>query len=196
MTRLDEDGLFELIRNSPAHTPSPKEIEKFNQQRKTQGAPIQPKRAPTADLPLSSNPASTSSEQQGSEVFEFLQRLRLCSLIMLPIPKLWVDKYKPKSTREIIANPTAVQKLEEWLKNWNRVELKRAKRGETPAGKSTQKNAALLSGPPGIGKTTTAQLVSIKCGYIPLEFNASDTRSKKMIKVPLSKTLLQHSPRY
>ncbi len=41
--------------------------------------------------------------------------------------------------------------------------------------------AALLSGPPGIGKTTTAVLVAKQAGRSVLELNASDTRSKKSL---------------
>jgi len=40
---------------------------------------------------------------------------------------------------------------------------------------------ALLSGPPGVGKTTTAYLVSKELGFDVVEMNASDTRSKKML---------------
>jgi hypothetical protein len=43
--------------------------------------------------------------------------------------------------------------------------------------------AALLSGPPGIGKTTTAHAVANDLGYEVVEFNASDTRSKKSVSV-------------
>lgn len=43
--------------------------------------------------------------------------------------------------------------------------------------------AALLSGPPGIGKTTIAHMVSQMEGYQILEFNASDTRNKISITV-------------
>lgn len=107
-------------------------------------------------------------------------------------PQLWVDKYKPKSSQEIIANPGAVQKLREWLSNWKRTKIQRARRGEAPSSKGAFKNAALLSGPPGIGKTTTAHLVAMECGYSSLEFNASDTRSKKMIHVSLSSSFSCH----
>lgn len=42
--------------------------------------------------------------------------------------------------------------------------------------------AVLISGPPGIGKTTSAHIVANASGYSPLELNASDTRSKKLIE--------------
>ncbi|KAH0537815.1 hypothetical protein KQX54_001241 [Cotesia glomerata] len=46
--------------------------------------------------------------------------------------------------------------------------------------------AALLSGAPGIGKTTTAQVVCNELGYDLVEFNASDTRSKRLLKEEVS----------
>lgn len=43
--------------------------------------------------------------------------------------------------------------------------------------------AVLLAGPPGIGKTTSAHLISKLEGYTPIELNASDARSKKLVEV-------------
>ena len=43
--------------------------------------------------------------------------------------------------------------------------------------------AVLISGPPGIGKTTSAHLMAKQAGYNPIELNASDARSKKLIEV-------------
>jgi replication factor C subunit 1 len=43
--------------------------------------------------------------------------------------------------------------------------------------------AVSLSGPPGIGKTTSAHLVAKLEGYDILEYNASDTRNEKLLKV-------------
>lgn len=40
---------------------------------------------------------------------------------------------------------------------------------------------ALLSGPPGIGKSSLAVLVAKNCGFTVTEFNASDVRSKKAL---------------
>ena len=41
----------------------------------------------------------------------------------------------------------------------------------------------LLSGPPGIGKTSSAHVVAKEAGYEVIEFNASDVRSKKSLEV-------------
>lgn len=43
--------------------------------------------------------------------------------------------------------------------------------------------ALLISGPPGIGKTTSAHLMAKDAGYNPIELNASDARSKKLVEV-------------
>jgi replication factor C subunit 1 len=47
----------------------------------------------------------------------------------------------------------------------------------------------MLSGPPGIGKTTTAHLIAKECGYKVIEMNASDTRNKKLLETMLKSTL-------
>lgn len=57
------------------------------------------------------------------------------------------------------------------------------------AGKQTHGQsfkAALLSGPPGVGKTTTVQVVCKELGYDLVEFNASDTRNKTLLKEAVS----------
>lgn len=41
----------------------------------------------------------------------------------------------------------------------------------------------LITGPPGIGKTTSAHLCAKLAGFTPIELNASDTRSKKLVEV-------------
>ncbi|KAJ7062975.1 hypothetical protein B0H15DRAFT_873158, partial [Mycena belliarum] len=42
--------------------------------------------------------------------------------------------------------------------------------------------AVLITGPPGIGKTTSAHMVARLEGYTPVELNASDARSKKLVE--------------
>jgi len=46
--------------------------------------------------------------------------------------------------------------------------------------------ALLISGPPGIGKTTAINVVAAEAGYEVLELNASDTRSKKSLHEEVS----------
>lgn len=42
--------------------------------------------------------------------------------------------------------------------------------------------ACLLSGPPGVGKTTSIRLITAFMGYELLEWNASDVRNKKKVE--------------
>lgn len=73
-------------------------------------------------------------------------------------------------------------KLKAYLRSWR--PAKGASRAERPVAdpKSATKNAVLLVGQPGLGKTSMAHVLARECGYEPLEFNASDTRNKKSIE--------------
>ncbi|KAJ3174821.1 hypothetical protein HK101_010820 [Irineochytrium annulatum] len=92
--------------------------------------------------------------------------------------EMWTTKYKPKTYDDVMGNKGNVQKIAAWLKAWD-------PNGEPP--KSVPKEspgaarAILISGPPGIGKTTSAHLVAALEGFEAIEFNASDTRSKKSV---------------
>ncbi|XP_066041725.1 replication factor C subunit 1 isoform X3 [Chamaea fasciata] len=108
---------------------------------------------------------------------------------------LWVDKYKPVSVKAIIGQQgeqSCANKLLRWLRNWHRNTLedgqaKPSKTGSKDDG--TGFKAALLSGPPGVGKTTTAALVCKELGYSYVELNASDTRSKNSLKEVVAESL-------
>ncbi|XP_052902347.1 replication factor C subunit 1 [Anopheles moucheti] len=108
----------------------------------------------------------------------------------------WVDKYKPTNTKQIIGQLGAnsnVQKLTVWLSSWyknNDGTKKHAKPNPWAKNDSGAAfKAALLSGPPGVGKTTTATLVCKELGFDTVEFNASDTRSKRLLKQEVSELL-------
>eukprot|EP00931_Biecheleriopsis_adriatica_P086646 TRINITY_DN61268_c0_g1_i1.p1 TRINITY_DN61268_c0_g1~~TRINITY_DN61268_c0_g1_i1.p1 ORF type:complete len:877 (+),score=205.35 TRINITY_DN61268_c0_g1_i1:136-2631(+) len=106
----------------------------------------------------------------------------------LPKQSNWVDSHAPRSLGELVGNTGAIRKLADWLRDWEDVVL----RGKTkkvpfrPGGgipENLNARAALVSGPPGIGKTTTCRLVAqMQGGYEVLEYNASDARSQKVIQ--------------
>lgn len=100
-----------------------------------------------------------------------------------------VEKYRPKEMKQIIGqtgDKSNAKKLQNWLVNWNKHHSKtsNAPKPKYPGRDDTgaMYRAALLSGPPGIGKTTTAYVICAQLGYEVLEFNASDTRSKKLLQ--------------
>nr|XP_036858590.1 replication factor C subunit 1 [Manis javanica] len=110
---------------------------------------------------------------------------------------LWVDKYKPTSLKTIIGqqgDQSCANKLFRWLQHWHRSPSEDKKCG-AKFGKFAGKDdgssfkAALLSGPPGVGKTTTASLVCQELGYSFVELNASDTRSKNSLKEIVAESL-------
>ena len=109
------------------------------------------------------------------------------------VSQLWVDKYKPAKMSKIIGQTTDKSnavKLFNWLKNWQKnhgTDSKSAKKSWNDQDQGTNFKCALLSGPPGIGKTTTATLVSKEAGYSYIEFNASDSRSKKLLDKVIGK---------
>ena len=62
---------------------------------------------------------------------------------------------------------------------------------QTPKSAKDRK-AVLISGPPGIGKSTAAHLVSHAEGRAPLELNASDVRNKSAVSTALSSFAQSH----
>jgi len=103
--------------------------------------------------------------------------------------KMWVDKYAPQDSSEIIGNTGVINKLRQWIHDWERVVIEGHKKPiifRPGMNKDNIENvnarACLLSGPPGIGKSTAAALCSKEESYDILETNASDNRSKRIIE--------------
>jgi hypothetical protein len=94
----------------------------------------------------------------------------------------WNVKYAPQSLNDFIGNTTNIATINEWLKSWLNVSLDGRAVVSPPKGPMARR-ALIISGPPGIGKTTAVQLIAKKAGFLILEFNASDTRSKNLLHV-------------
>ncbi|GAA6020636.1 hypothetical protein JCM11491_001129 [Sporobolomyces phaffii] len=98
--------------------------------------------------------------------------------------QLWTTKYAPRKITEICGNKGSVEKLGKWLEAWPKsVACGFKKPGPDAMGSF---RCVLISGPPGIGKTTAAHLVAKLQDYDILELNASDTRSKKLLESAFS----------
>ena len=115
---------------------------------------------------------------------------------------LWVEKYKPTSTKAIIGqqgDKSNMRKLTLWLQNWTKHHAHGGKPPQRPppwnagSDNGAWAKCALLSGPPGVGKTTTAYLVSKDLGYDVMEMNASDARSKKLLEASISDAVSSQS---
>lgn len=115
---------------------------------------------------------------------------------------LWVEKYKPQNLKGIIGqqgDKSNMRKLVAWVKAWAQHHASGGKPPPRPppwnsgADNGAWAKAALLSGPPGVGKTTTAYLVSKELGYDVMEMNASDTRSKKLLEAMVSDAMSSKS---
>lgn len=106
----------------------------------------------------------------------------------------WTEKHRPKVPNDIIGNQSLVsssvffhclyiyeyklklcyciqvKQIHDWLSNWHKEFLHSAKK---PTGKkqsdSAAKKAVLISGSPGIGKSTSAKLVSQMLGFNVIE---------------------------
>lgn len=101
---------------------------------------------------------------------------------------MWTDLYRPVEMEDLVGNEGVVDQLLEWLRDWDDVVIHGNKKHVAFRFGASWKDvvnpnarAALLSGPPGIGKTSAARLVCRLLGYEVIETNASDTRNKAAI---------------
>ncbi|GMI86241.1 replication factor C1, replication factor C 1 [Hibiscus trionum] len=164
---LTEDGLFDMIRASIHGKASSKG--ESNKSAITI-APSLPKKSPQK-----TEVKTTLTKSPSASVSSAKKRGQLLQHSSLP----WNEKYRPKVPNEIIGNQSLVKQLHDWLEQWNRQFLGTGSKGKgKKQNDSGAKKAVLLSGTPGIGKTTSAKLVSQMLGFQTIEVNASDSRGK------------------
>jgi replication factor C subunit 1 len=107
------------------------------------------------------------------------QRLGIPCVLYTTVPycgaaaPLWVDAYKPTTLSEVIGHTEQIRQLLAWLTTF------------LTAFPTSPHRIALITGPPGIGKTTVAHLVAAAAGYEVIERNASDERSGSAVRTLL-----------
>lgn len=80
----------------------------------------------------------------------------------------WTEKYRPQTLDGVVGNPAAVNALRSWARSWE---------NGVP-----EMRAVVLMGPPGVGKTTSAEALAREMGWGIVEMNASDQRKGSAIE--------------
>jgi replication factor C large subunit len=88
----------------------------------------------------------------------------------------WIEKYRPKKFEHIKGQDFAIDKIRNFVKYFG-----------------TKKKAMILYGPPGVGKTTIAQVLALEYSFEIFELNASDLRNKDKMKEILKPAIEQKS---
>ncbi|XP_052764097.1 replication factor C subunit 1-like isoform X2 [Mya arenaria] len=200
---IDEDALLDLIRTRPGktskytlqaeqsvkkeHSLTPKSS-KENLSSFKRETPSKTNSVSAKNIPASMTTVSNSSDLKSNQSVSSNKTKTDQSQPSL----LWVDKYKPTQLKQIIGqtgDKSNAKKLLDWLNSWHKNQAAGVKpvttgkffgKGGSDTGAGFK--AALLSGPPGIGKTTTATIVCQEAGFSYVELNASDTRNAKSLK--------------
>ncbi|KAF3908169.1 hypothetical protein AA313_de0200915 [Arthrobotrys entomopaga] len=101
---------------------------------------------------------------------------------------LWTEKYRAKRFTDLLGDERTHRHILRWLKGWDTTVF-----GAAAVGKKNEKRTLLseeqrsrkillVTGPPGLGKTTMAHVLARQAGYEPLEINASDDRTASVVK--------------
>jgi len=77
----------------------------------------------------------------------------------------WTERYRPTTLAEVRGNDKARDALKEWADTWD-----------------DHREAVILHGAPGIGKTSAAHALASDLGWPTIELNASDSRTKDVIE--------------
>lgn len=85
---------------------------------------------------------------------------------MLPLS----ERHRPRRLEEMVGNTAALRQLRAWANQWG------------PERPPPRFRAALLEGPPGVGKTTAAAAIAREMGWSLVEMNASEARNREAIE--------------
>ncbi|RKP14524.1 replication factor RFC1 C terminal domain-containing protein [Piptocephalis cylindrospora] len=181
---LDEDAFLALIASKPAQEddfgPMEGKRDSFSLE-----SPTALKRIKTEAPPIQEEHLKRSTRRKAPKdtqepitmVDKGKNRPQPATPAAAPPPQLWTEKHAPKTVEEFCGNKGIVTKLIQWLHHFQPF---------PPGGKRAPvdgaQRAVLLSGPPGLGKTTAAKLAAKEAGYRIWELNASDARNQAVLR--------------
>lgn len=177
---IDENGLFELIRKLPAYGGSGKGAQKAQEKKKAEEDKVKKQ---VAEMEAEEKAQKARAEKAAQKAAIARGGSAAKAPVTPPPAQLLTTKYAPTQLNHICGNKGQVEKMQSWLRNWPKSKKYNfQRRGADGMG---GERAIIISGPPGIGKTTAAHLAAKLEGYDVLESNASDTRSKRLVEAGL-----------
>ena len=107
-----------------------------------------------------------------------------------PQNQMWTEKYRAHRFTDLVGDERTHRSVLRWLKAWDSIvfpgsakpKAKKAWVEDESEPRTQHRKILMLTGPPGLGKTTLAHVCAKQAGYEVLEINASDDRSAQVVK--------------
>lgn len=102
---------------------------------------------------------------------------------------MWTEKYRAKKFTDLVGDERTHRDVLRWVKHWDSIVFPGSSKPNLrskPTGDAVEEKPycklLLLTGSPGLGKTTLAHVCARQAGYEVVEINASDERSRDVVK--------------